>query len=77
MELRLGKKYATAEEKLYMVSQWRLIVRKFRKHKLANVGLAVLIILYTIAAFCEFFAVQDITKRDTKYICTSAENSLC
>mgnify|MGYP000949355189 CR=1 FL=1 len=68
MELRLGKKYATAEEKLYMVSQWRLIVRKFRKHKLANVGLAVLIILYTIAAFCEFFAVQDITKRDTKYI---------
>ena len=58
----------TAEEKLYMASQWRLMWRKFKKHKLAMVGLIVLILFYVVAVFCEFFATQDPHKRHHKYI---------
>ena len=38
---------ATAyEEKYYLASQWQLMWRKFRKHKLAMGGISVLIVLY-------------------------------
>ncbi|MEG2208545.1 MAG: ABC transporter permease [Clostridia bacterium] len=45
-----------------------MMMRKFRKHKLAKLGLWVLIALYTIVLFSEFFAVQDYISRDTKSI---------
>jgi peptide/nickel transport system permease protein len=44
--------------------------RKFRKHKLAIVGGSVLVVMYILAIFCEFFATQDIFRRNTKYIHT-------
>jgi peptide/nickel transport system permease protein len=56
------------EEKLYTATQWQLMWRKFRRHKLAIIGLVILAILYTFAIFCEFFAPQDPAKRDTNYI---------
>lgn len=62
------KRSVNAEEKLYVATQWQLIARKFRKHKLANAGLILLILLYLMAAFCEFFSVQDIAKRNTDYL---------
>ncbi|MCD6318496.1 ABC transporter permease [Candidatus Aerophobetes bacterium] len=62
------KKEVSAEEKLYMASQWQLMWRKFKKHKLAILGGTILIVLYIIAIFCEFFSTQDIYKRHTKYI---------
>lgn len=62
------KRSVNAEEKLYVATQWQLIARKFRKHKLAIAGLVLLILLYLMAAFCEFFAVQDIAKRNTDYL---------
>jgi len=68
LNLKSKKKDISAEEKLYVATQWQLMMRKFRKHKLANFGFTVLVILYLLAAFCEFFAVQDIAKRDTQYI---------
>jgi peptide/nickel transport system permease protein len=37
-------------------SQWRLIGRRFARHRLAVAGLYVLLVLYTIAALAEFFA---------------------
>lgn len=57
-----------AEESRYMETQWQLMWRKFKKHKLAMTGLVILIILYTLGIFCEFFATQDMAKRSTKAI---------
>jgi peptide/nickel transport system permease protein len=37
-------------------SQWQLIHRRFRRHRLAVASLYVLAVLYTLAAFAEFFA---------------------
>ena len=36
---RKKKKNVSSEEAMYMETQWQLIVRKFKKHKLAMVGL--------------------------------------
>lgn len=47
---------ADQEERFYYASQWELIWRRFRKHRLARLGLAVLALLYFVAVFAEFFA---------------------
>lgn len=65
---RKKKKNVSSEEAMYMETQWQLIVRKFKKHKLAMVGLITLAILYTLGIFSEFFATQDIAKRSTSAI---------
>lgn len=56
------------EEEKYMETQWQLMWRKFRKHKLAMLGAIILILLYLIGIFSEFFATQDIAKRSTTAI---------
>jgi len=38
------------------MSQWQLIWRRFRRHKLAAASLYVLALMYTMAIFAEFFA---------------------
>lgn len=58
----------TKQERYYQATQWQLMLRKFKKHKLAQIGLLLLAVLYTIVLFSEFFAVQDFQKRDTKAI---------
>ena len=58
----------SAEEKYYIASQWQLMWRKFRKHKLAIVGGGILTIFYILAIFCEFFSPYDIYKRYPDYI---------
>ena len=63
-----NRQQLSGQEKLFQATQWQLMLRKFRKHRLAQVGLWILIILYLIVIFAEFFAVQDYTKRDTKTI---------
>jgi len=62
------KKEVSLEETHYTASQWQLMWRKFKKHKLAITGGIILAILYFIAIFCEFFSTYDIYKRNTKYI---------
>lgn len=57
-------KAASAEERYYMASQSQLMWRKFRHHKLATVGLVLLIILYTGALLCEFVTPYGIDTRD-------------
>ena len=52
-----------ADERLYLASQWRLMWLKFRRHKLALIGASMLIILYVLAIFCEFFSPYDIETR--------------
>lgn len=55
-------------DQYYVASQWKLIWRKFKKHKLALLGGSTLIILYILAVFCEFFSPYDIYKRNSKYL---------
>ena len=46
----------SAEERYYIASQWQLMWRKFRKHKLAVTGGVVLFIFYLLAVLAEFVA---------------------
>ncbi len=61
------RRKTSVEEKFYIASQWQLMWRKFRKHKLALFGGTILAIFYLLATFCEFFAPQDISKRNREY----------
>lgn len=47
-----------------VMSQWQLIRLAFAKHKLAVAALNMLIVLYTIAVFAEFFAPYTPLRRD-------------
>ncbi|HXF64392.1 MAG TPA: ABC transporter permease [Caldilineaceae bacterium] len=47
---------ASAENRIYVASQWTLMWRKFRKHKLAMVGGVVTLLIYWVALFAEFLA---------------------
>jgi len=62
------EKNITAEEKYYLASQWQLMWRKFKKHKLAIVGGVILAIFYLLAMFCGFFSSYDIYKRHIQYV---------
>lgn len=42
-------------------SMWTIYVRRFRKHNLGKVGLAILLILYMVALFADFIAPFDMT----------------
>ncbi len=53
---RRKKDELTAEERFFAASQWELMWRKFRKHKLALASGVVLIFLYAIAVTFEFWA---------------------
>ena len=46
----------TEAEKLYAASQWQLMWRKFKDHKLAMIALFILGVLYTIAFLAPFLA---------------------
>jgi len=61
--VKIKKGKISAEEKLYVASQWQLMWRKFKKHKLAIDGGIVLVIFYFVAIFADFFAPYDMLKR--------------
>ncbi|MVA75582.1 ABC transporter permease subunit [Auraticoccus sp. F435] len=48
-------------------SQWRLVWRKFRKHKLALVGAWVVIAIYAVVAFAEFLSPSTTRAQDAAY----------
>jgi len=52
----LGRRVLKEEERVYVASQWRLMWLHFRRHRLAMVGLAVLLMLYGIALVHPFVA---------------------
>ncbi|GAI91553.1 unnamed protein product, partial [marine sediment metagenome] len=66
--MRKEKEKVTAEEEYFIASQWQLMWRKLKKHKLALFGGGVLIIFYILAIFCEFFSPYDSYKRHSEYI---------
>ncbi len=55
------------DDSYYMASQWQLMWRKFRRHRLAIGSLVVIIVLYSMALFSEFYAINDPYKRHVKY----------
>lgn len=52
------------------LSHWQLVWRRFTRHKLAMVGLVILVIFYLVAIFCEFVAPLDPLHRYSNYIYT-------
>ena len=47
---------SAGEEQVFVASQWQLMWWKFRKHKMAMISAALILFLYTVALFAEFFA---------------------
>ena len=58
---------AQFDESYYLASQWQLIWRKFRRHRLAMISALAIFFLYSIAIFPEFYATNDYHKRHVKY----------
>ncbi len=50
-----------------VASQWKLMWWKFKKHKLAMVAVPIIIIMYTLAIFCEFFSPSVPLERYSQY----------
>jgi peptide/nickel transport system permease protein len=75
--LKKKKEGINAEEKFYIASQWQLMWRKFKKHKLAIFGGAILAIFYIVALFCEFFSPYDIYQRYPKHIYCPPQRLFC
>ena len=59
---------AVLDESYYLASQWTLMRRHFTRHRLALIGLVILALLYFVALFAEFFATQDIYRRDSDHL---------
>ena len=52
----------------YEASQWKLMWRRFRKHKMALWSLHVMIVLYGVCMFCDFFAPYDPAKVHSQHV---------
>ena len=55
------------DESYYLASQWQLVWRKFRRHRLAMFSLVVIAFLYSFALFAEFYSINDHQQRHVKY----------
>lgn len=53
---RAGRRADGQARQLYGASQWQLVFRQFRRHRLAMVSLVLLLLVYLIALFGEFVA---------------------
>ena len=57
-----------AEEAYFVASQRQLIWRKFRRHRLARLGAAVILAFVVLAVFAEFWSPYDIYERHTDLV---------
>lgn len=55
------------DESFYVASQWKLIWRKFRQHKLAVFGTTIVILFYVFAIFADFFSPHDFQQRYARF----------
>ena len=58
---------AGVEERYFLATQWQLMGRRFRSHKLALIGAAVLVVLYVTTLLGEFSAPYDSFRRFADY----------
>lgn len=56
------------ETAIELASQWKLMWWKFRRHRLAVIGLIVVIAFYVVALFADFFAPQSPTTYIAEYV---------
>ena len=69
--MALFKRKTASDESYYMASQWTLMWRKLKKHKLAKFSLVILAILYIGALFADFFAPYGLEEFSSLYKDTS------
>jgi peptide/nickel transport system permease protein len=62
-----GNKAVEKDESFYRAGQWQLVWWKFRRHKLAQIAMVTLGILYFIALFAEFVSPYDPQTRYKDY----------
>ena len=61
------KRKRNIEESYYLASQWQLMGRKFKRHKLAQISIFVLGLLYLGVLFGGFIAPQQLTSYDGRF----------
>jgi len=66
----LIEKMTPAQERFYMASEWRMVWWKLRRHRVAVVSGAVLLVMYVSILFCEFLAPYGLDTRNTDFIYT-------
>ena len=64
---KIFKKKVKSQEDFYLASQWTLMGRKLKKHKLARLSLFILAILYFGVLFCDFLAPYGMEEFDGIY----------
>jgi peptide/nickel transport system permease protein len=57
-----------AQERFYMASEWRMVWWKLRRHRIAVLSGAILLVMYVSTLFCEFLAPYDLDARNTDFI---------
>ena len=67
MLARTRQQEVDRQEREFVASQWQLMWRKLRKHKLALFGGGFLLVFYVGALCCEFFAPYDTATRHPDY----------
>ena len=67
-EAARGEARQELQEQYFLASQWQLMWRKLRRHRLALAGATVLALLYLVAIFAEFFAPHDLFQRHNDFI---------
>ena len=61
------QKKSKSNEDYYLASQWTLMARKLKRHRLAKISLVVLAILYLSALFADFLAPYALEEFDALY----------
>ena len=67
-EAARGEARQELQEQYFLASQWQLMWRKLRRHRLALAGATMLALLYLVAIFAEFFAPHDLFQRHNDFI---------
>jgi peptide/nickel transport system permease protein len=57
-----------AQERFYMASEWRMVWWKLRRHRIAVLSGAILLIMYASIMICEFLAPYGLDARNTDFI---------
>jgi len=63
----LADDVAVKDEKIYVASYWKLVWWKFLRHRMAVISAVIVLLLYFVAAFCEFVAPYDPEQTFAKY----------
>jgi peptide/nickel transport system permease protein len=57
---------AAAEERIAVAPNWKLVWWRFRRHRLAMISACVLVLLYLVVLFPDFFSTQDPERTDAR-----------